>query len=134
MKKNVEPRKQFDAQNEKETFKQARQEFFKQDTASTSTAHHNKEVPDYEMPPLLDHTKEMQPLGQVSTVKSFLKSCVKILNDPSSVKILQIMLERCSIEIEGKFEHKIVNHLHTRSRTSRGFRLNSNYYHSRKLS
>jgi hypothetical protein len=70
----------------------------KPDIASTSTVQHNKEVPAYKMPPSLDHTKEAQPLGQVSTIKGFLKSCVKILNDPPSVKILQNMLEICSIE------------------------------------
>jgi hypothetical protein len=58
VKKNVEPKKQFDAQNEKEIFKQAKQEFMKPDIASTSTAQHNKEVPEYEMPPSLDHTKK----------------------------------------------------------------------------
>jgi hypothetical protein len=36
------------------------------------------------------------------------------------------MLERCNIEIEGKLEQKIVNHLHTKRRTSREFRLNAN--------
>jgi hypothetical protein len=50
------------------------------------------------MPPSLDHTKEMQPLGQVSTIKGFFQSCVKILNDPSSIKILQSILEICSVE------------------------------------
>jgi hypothetical protein len=78
------------------------------------------------MPPSLDHTKETQPLGQVSTIKGFLQSCVKLLNDPSSVKVLQNMLEICSIEAEGKLEQKTVNHLHTRRRTSREFRLNAN--------
>jgi hypothetical protein len=55
-----------------------------------------------------------------------LQSCVKILNDPSSVKILQNLLDICNIEVEGKLEQKIVNHIHTRRRTSREFRLNSN--------
>jgi hypothetical protein len=36
------------------------------------------------------------------------------------------MLEICSIETKGKVEQKIVNHLHTRRRTSREFRLNAN--------
>ena len=67
-----------------------------------------------------------QPMGQVSTIKFFLQSCVKVLNDPSSVKIFQNILEICSVEIEGKLEQKIVNHLHTRRRTSREFRLNAN--------
>jgi hypothetical protein len=75
---------------------------------STSTAQHSKEVPEYDMPPSLDHTKEMKPLGKVSMIKGFLQSCVKLLNDPSSVKVLQNMLERCSIEVEGKVEQKIV--------------------------
>jgi hypothetical protein len=38
VKKNVEPKKRFDAQNEKEIFKQDRQEFMKPYIASTSTA------------------------------------------------------------------------------------------------
>jgi hypothetical protein len=57
VKKNVEPKKQFDAQKENEIFKQARQEFMKLGIASKSTPQHNKEVTSYEMPPSLDHTK-----------------------------------------------------------------------------
>jgi hypothetical protein len=38
-------------------------------------------------------------------IKGFLQSCVKILNDPYSIKVLQNMLERCIIEAEGKIEH-----------------------------
>jgi hypothetical protein len=94
--------------------------------ASNSTAQQNKKAPEYEMPPLLDHTNKMKPMGQVSTIKGFFQSCVKVLNDPSSMKILQNILEKCSIEMEGKLEPKTVNHLHTRRRTSREFRLNAN--------
>jgi hypothetical protein len=65
-------------------------------------------------------------VGQVSTIKGFFHSRVKVLNDPSSIKILQNILERCSIETKVKLEQKTVNHLHTRRRTSREFRLNSN--------
>jgi hypothetical protein len=126
IKKNVKPRKQFDAQNEKEKFKKSKEEFMKNENASTSTKQHSNRVPEYEMPPTLDHTKEMKPLGQVSTIKGFFQSCVKLLNDPSSVKILQNILERFSIETKGKLEQKIVNHLHTRRRTSREFRMNAN--------
>jgi hypothetical protein len=39
--------------------------------ASTSTVQQNKEASEYEMPPLLDHTNEMQPMGQVSKIKGF---------------------------------------------------------------
>ena len=69
------------------------------DIALTTNAKHSKEVVEYEMPPSLDHTKGTQPLGKVSTIKVFLQSCVKLLNDPSYVKVLQNMLERCSVEI-----------------------------------
>jgi hypothetical protein len=61
-----------------------------------------------------------------STIKTFRQSCVKLLNDPSYVKVLKNMLERCSTEEERKLEQKIVNHLHMRRRTSREFRLNEN--------
>jgi hypothetical protein len=36
------------------------------------------------------------------------------------------MLKRCNRDVEGKLEHKTVNHLHTRRSTSREFRLNAN--------
>jgi hypothetical protein len=126
VKKNVEPHKHFDVHNEKETFKQSRQEFLKPYITYTSTVQHTQDIPMYEMPSSLDHTNEAQPFKQVSTIKAFLQSCVKLLNDPSSVKLLQNMLERGNTEVEGKLEQKTVNHLHTRRRTSREFRLNAN--------
>jgi hypothetical protein len=73
----------------------------KPEIASTSTTQYTQDVPTYEMPSSLDHTNEAQPIGQVSTIKDFLQSHVKLLNDPSFVKVLQNMLERCSIEVEG---------------------------------
>jgi hypothetical protein len=78
------------------------------------------------MPPSLDHIEETQPLGQLSTIKGFLQSWVRLLNDPSSVRVLQNMIEICSIEVEGKLEQKTVNHMHTRRRTNREFKLNAN--------
>jgi hypothetical protein len=78
------------------------------------------------MPSLLDHTNEAQPLGQVSTIKDFLQYCVKLLNDPSSVKVFQNMLEICNTDVGGKLEKKKVKHLHARRRTSKEFRLNAN--------
>jgi hypothetical protein len=78
----------------------------KQYTTSNSTVQQRKGDTEYDMPPLLDHTKKMQPMGQESTIKGFLQSCVKLLNDPSTVKILKNILEKCSIEMEGKLEKK----------------------------
>ena len=87
-----------------------------------------KEAPEYKMPPSLDHTNEMPPKGKVSTIKDFLQSCIKMLTDPSFVKILQNILEKCSCEMEQKPELKLSTTyiLHTRRRTSREFRLNAN--------
>jgi hypothetical protein len=59
-----------------------------------------KEAPEYEMSPLLDHTNGMQPKGEVITIKGFFQSCVKVLSDPSSMKILQNILEKCSSKME----------------------------------
>jgi hypothetical protein len=80
----------------------------------------------YEMPSSMDHISETQLVEQVSTINNFLQSCDKLLNDPSSVKLLQHILERCNTEVEGKLEKKTINHLHSRRRTSREFRLNAN--------
>jgi hypothetical protein len=62
---------------------------------------HTQDIPTYDMPSSLDHTNEAQPLGQVSTIKDSLQSYVKLLNDPSSFKVLQNMLEICSTYVEG---------------------------------
>jgi hypothetical protein len=97
----------------------------KQNLVFTSAVQQTQNSPKYEIPFSMDHTSKGQPLEQVSTIKTFLQSYVKLLNDPSSVKVLQNMIERCNKEEEGNLEHKTINHLHTR-RTSREFRLNDN--------
>ena len=74
----------------------------------------------------MDHNRKGQPLEKVSNIKTFLQSCVKLLNDPSSVKVLQNMLEICNKEAKGKLEKKTINHLHIRRRTGREFTLNAN--------
>jgi hypothetical protein len=60
----------------------------------------------YEIPLSMDHTSEVPHIAQVSTIKTFMQSCVKLLNDPSSIKIFQNMLEKCNTEVEGKLEQK----------------------------
>jgi hypothetical protein len=80
----------------------------------------------YKIPSSVDHTNKGQPLEKISTIKTCMQSYFKLLNDPSSIKDLQNMLEICNTKEEGKLEQKTVNHLHTRRRTSREFRLNAN--------
>jgi hypothetical protein len=74
----------------------------------------------------MEHTSEVPPIAQVSTIIFFMQSRVKLLNDPSSIKVFQNILERCNIEEERKLEQKTFNHLHTRRTKSREFRLNAN--------
>jgi hypothetical protein len=66
------------------------------------TAQKNKEAIEYDMSPSLDHTNRIQPKEQVSTIKDFLQTCIKMLSDPSSIKVLQNILEKCSSETEQK--------------------------------
>jgi hypothetical protein len=86
----------------------------------------NQGPPIYEIPYSMDHNSKGQPLEKVSTIKTFLQSCVKLLNDPTSIKVLQNLLERCNTEVEWKLEQKTINHLHTRRGTSRELKLNAN--------
>jgi hypothetical protein len=44
----------------------------------------------------------------------------------SSVTILLNLIDRCNKNTEGNSEHKTINHLHTRRRKNKEFRLNSN--------
>jgi hypothetical protein len=122
--KNTNPKKLFNAHNEKEIFTEARQEFEKENIAPTTQQ--SKKASEYEMMPSMDHINRIQPKEQLSTIKYFLHSCIKMLSDNSSVKILQTILEKSSSEMEQKPELKTVNHLHTRRMKSREFRLNDN--------
>jgi hypothetical protein len=99
VKKNTEPQKQFDTWKENETFKEARQEFLKQNIVSTSVVQQTQNPPMYEIISSMDHTNERQLLEKVSTINNFMQSCVNILNDPLFVKVLQNMLEICNIEV-----------------------------------
>jgi hypothetical protein len=83
-------------QKENETFKEARHDILKKNVASTSVMQQTQNPPMYEMPSLMDHTSEGQHLQQISTIKAFLQSYAKLLNDPSSIKILQNLLEICN--------------------------------------
>jgi hypothetical protein len=102
VKKNTEPPKQFDVGKEKETFKEARQEFIKNNDAYTSVAQHTQAIPTYEMSSTMDHTSEVHPGDQVSNIRTFLHSCVQLFKDPSYITILQNLLDRCNTNTDGK--------------------------------
>jgi hypothetical protein len=126
VRKNTTPQQNFDAHKEKETFKEARQEILKENIASTSGTNPGDDVPVYDMPHLFDQTNRDQPSEQVSNLRNFLGSCVKLLNDKTSLQVLQSLLEKCNSGEEMKLEQKTVNQVHKKRRTSREFRLNAN--------
>jgi hypothetical protein len=93
---------------------------------STSNAHPGYDVILYDMPHPYDHTREYHPSQKVSNLRNFLVSCLKLLNDQTSIQASQSLLEKCNSEEEMKLEKNIVNHVHRKTRTNREFRLNTN--------
>jgi hypothetical protein len=89
---------------EKETFKLARQKILKENIVSTS------------------RTKSVDDIPSIT----ILGSCVNLLSDQNYLQVLQSMLEKCNSREEMKLEHKRVNYVHNKRRTSREFRLNKN--------
>ena len=55
VKKNIEPKKYFDARREKETFKEDRQDFLKKNLVSTSTTQQTQNSPLYKIPSSMNH-------------------------------------------------------------------------------
>jgi hypothetical protein len=49
---------------------------------------------------------------------------LKLLNDTSSTQMLQGILEKCNSGEEIQLEQKKVNHVHSKKRTNREFRMN----------
>jgi hypothetical protein len=74
-----------------------------------------------------DHTNIDQSSEKVSNLRNFMVSFLNLLNDQTSLQVLQSLIEKCSLEEEIKLEKKkIVNHVHRKIRTNREFRLNEN--------
>jgi hypothetical protein len=78
------------------------------------------------MPHPYDHNNKIHPSKRLSNLKNFLVSFLKLLNDQTSVQVLQSLLEKCNLEEEIKLEQKTVNHVHRKKRTNREFILNEN--------
>jgi hypothetical protein len=79
---------------EKETLKEARQEILKENIASTSGTKPVDDAPVYDMPHLFDQTSRDQTSEKVSNLINFLGSCVKLLNDKTSLQVLHSLLEK----------------------------------------
>jgi hypothetical protein len=90
--KNTMHEHKFYAHKEKETFKEATQAILKENIASTSRMKPVYHIPVYEMSPLFDQTSREQPSEQVGNMIKKFGSCVKLLNDKSSLQVLQNLL------------------------------------------
>jgi hypothetical protein len=126
VRKNATPEQHFDVCKEKETLKQAIQEILQEHIAYTLGTNPRDDVPVYDMPHLFDQTRRDQYSEQLSNLRIFLVSCLKLLNDKTSLQVLQSLLEKCHSGEEVKLENKKVNQVHKKTRTNREFRLNEN--------
>jgi hypothetical protein len=117
------PEKNFDVHKEKEIFKEDRQEILKEKNVSTLGTNPIDEIPVYDMPPFFYQTNKEQPSEQLSNLRNFLGSCVKLLNDINSLQIFQNQLEKCHPKEEGV---NTMNRVRKKRRTSQEFMMNSN--------
>jgi hypothetical protein len=72
------------------------------------------------MPSLFDQTNQEKSSKQVSNLRNFLGSCVKLLNDKNSLQVLQNLLEKCNSGEEGV---KRVNQVCKKRRTKQGIQI-----------
>jgi hypothetical protein len=89
----------FDPQQEKETYQRARKEILGLDwAASTSCA-----------PLVCDRTMPEKPLGKVSTLREFLRSCIELMKDEIALNALCEMIDHCAQEREMPIAQRVVN-------------------------
>jgi hypothetical protein len=100
VRKAVEPLPLFDPRKEKETYQQARKELVGAEwiasTSSTPPLYDRPSV--YDMPPVYDHSE--RKVEKVSTLKDFLRSCLELMKDESSLSMLHGMIDHCTQEKE----------------------------------
>jgi hypothetical protein len=105
----------FDPQQEKETYQRERKEVLRQDwEASTSFA-----------PRFGDRNMPEKPLGKVSTLREFLRSCVEIMKDETALNELYEMIDHCMQGRETPITLRIVNQVLHKKRTNREFKLST---------
>jgi hypothetical protein len=96
IRKAAEPLPLFDHRKEKETYQQARKESIGADCiASTSTMPHFHDKPlVFDMPLVYDHSQKQAE--KVSTLQSFLRSCLELMKDESALSSLYRMIDHCT--------------------------------------
>jgi hypothetical protein len=66
----------------------------KENIAYTLGKNLGDDVPVYDMPHLFDQTNKDQTLEQVSNLKIFFGSCLKLLNDKTFLRVFQSLFEK----------------------------------------
>jgi hypothetical protein len=94
--------------------------------SSTSDTNLGGDVPVYDMPHLFDDTSIYQSLEYISNPRKFLVSFLNLLNDKTSIQMLQRLLEKCNSGEEIQLEQKKVNHVSRKKIKNREFLLNEN--------
>jgi hypothetical protein len=54
----------------------------------------------YDMPPTYDHSMTERTIEKVSTLKSFLKSCLELMKDETALNALHGMIDQCTQDKE----------------------------------
>jgi hypothetical protein len=105
VRKATEPQPLFDPRKEKEMYTQARKEVIGAEwIASTLTMPPLYDRPSvYDMPPVYDHSERQ--VDKVSTLNSFLKSCLELMKDESALSMLHGMIDHCTQEKEIHVAH-----------------------------
>jgi hypothetical protein len=69
---------------ERDTYKKARKELLETEWGASTSQ------PVYDMPPAYDHSMTERPVEKVSTLKSFLKSCLELMKDETALNMLHV--------------------------------------------
>jgi hypothetical protein len=68
-----------------------------------------------------DHTDTERKVEKVSTLKSFLKSCLELMKDETTLSMLHGMIDHCMQDREEVVAQQEVNQVHRKRRTNREF-------------
>jgi hypothetical protein len=68
--------------------------------------------PVFDMPLVYDHSEKQDE--KVSTLQSFLRSCLELMKDESALSSLHGMIDHCSQEKEKHVTHREVNQVHSK--------------------
>jgi hypothetical protein len=75
----------------------------------------------YDMPPAYDHSMTERTIEKVSTLKSFLKSCLELMKDETALNTLCGMIDQCTQDKEAPSAQQAVNQVQHKKRMNREF-------------